>query len=483
MPKNIKVLFLAAEAAPFVKIGGLADVAGSLPRALQSLSEEETNGIKLDIRLAIPLHMVIRSEAATLRPVANFSLARSGNEVNAQVFETRLEHLPVYFIAGDPINTSGSVYSANAAQDGEKYTFFSIAALEMTKHLDWTPDIIHVNDWHAALASYALLLKRWDGGMTETKSVLTVHNLPFSGPDVTGRLATYGLPLVSTDLPEWAHALPLPLGIWAADKIVAVSPSYADEMLTAEQGAGLEKFLAQRKDHLTGILNGIDTKSFDPANDEALEANFTIDSLDERAWNKIALQQELGLAVDSDTPLFGIVSRMDTQKGIDLVFEALQKTKNDAWQAVILGTGDPRLESKAERLQSQLPDKVKVITRYDAQLARRIYGGADIFLMPSRYEPCGLSQMIAMRYGCVPIVRSTGGLKDTVKHCETGFVFEDAKLKDFRKAISEALTVYSDRERWQQLQRNGMAQDFSWANSAKKYVELYETLLNTPSTN
>ena len=195
MSKTLKVLFLAAEATPFVKIGGLADVAGALPRALRVLSEEEAGGVKLDVRLAIPLHMVIRNDSATLRPIATFSLKRSGAEIPTQVFETNSEGVPVYFVAGEPITTSASVYSANSALDGEKYTFFSLAALEMTKHLDWIPDIIHTNDWHTALASYALQMKHWNGEMQETKSLLTVHNLPFLGPDITGRLASYGLPL------------------------------------------------------------------------------------------------------------------------------------------------------------------------------------------------------------------------------------------------------------------------------------------------
>lgn len=476
MSKIIKVLFLAAEAAPFVKIGGLADVAGSLPRALRALSEEEMGGVKLDVRLAIPLHMVIRTESATLRPVASFTLMHSGAEMNAQVFETRSGDLPVYFVAGDPISTSASVYSANAALDGEKYTFFSLAALEMLRHLDWQPDIIHANDWHTALAAYALQIKHWDGEMSKTKSILTVHNLPFLGPDLTGRLAAYGLPLAQTDLPEWAHTLPLPLGLWASQKTVAVSPTYAEEMLTPELGAGLENFLTIHKDSLTGIINGIDAESFDPQSDQAISTNFSAENLKERAWNKAALQQTMGLEIDSSIPLFGIVSRMENQKGMDLVFDALGKLKNTSWQAVILGTGDAALEKRAKRLEKRMSERVKVEIRYDDRLARKIYAGSDIFLMPSRYEPCGLSQMVAMRYGCIPIVRSTGGLKDTVKHGETGFTFEKETTKAFLAAIREALDVYANHEYWQSLQRNAMAQDFSWANSAKQYAALYKSL-------
>ncbi len=477
MSKIRKVLFLAAEAAPFVKIGGLADVAGALPLALRALSEEEAGGVKLDVRLAIPLHMVIRTEAATLRPIVSFGIERAGTEINAQVFESHSGDMPVYFVSGEPITTSASVYSSNAALDGEKYTFFSLSALEMTKYLDWVPDIIHVNDWHTALAAYALQIKHWDGEMAGTKSILTIHNLPFLGPHLTGRLAAYGLPLTQTDLPEWAHTLPLPLGMWASKKNVAVSPTYAKEMLTSEHGAGLENFLTVHKDSLIGIINGIDADSFNPQTDPAIPSNYSLNNLNERSWNKAALQQMMGLEIDSSIPLFGIVSRMTDQKGIDLALDALSKLKRKhPWQAVILGTGDPLIEKRAKRLEKKMPDCVKVEIRYDDRLARKIYAGSDIFLMPSRYEPCGLSQMVAMRYGCIPIVRNTGGLKDTVRHGETGFVFEKETVKSLSSAIREALSVYVNQDHWHSLQRNAMAEDFSWKSSAKKYAALYKSL-------
>ncbi|MCP4140112.1 MAG: glycogen synthase [Chloroflexi bacterium] len=474
--KTIKVLFLAAEAAPFVKIGGLADVAGALPAALWALSEDDAGGIKLDVRLAIPLHMVIRTESATLRPIASFPVERVGPDVNAQIFETRSGDVPVYFVSGEPITTSASVYSSNAAMDGEKYTFFSLAALEMTKYLDWEPDIIHANDWHTALAAYALQIKQWNGEMKGKKALLTVHNLPFLGPDLTGRLASYGLPLSQTDLPEWAHAQPLPLGLWASKKNVAVSPTYAKEMLTKELGAGLENFLTIHQDSLTGIVNGIDAESFDPATDVAIPTQYSAETLKERSWNKAALQQLTGLEIDSSIPLFGIVSRMTGQKGIDLALSALSKLKKGAWQAVILGTGEPAIEKQAKRLEKLFPDRVKVEIRYDDRLARKIYAGSDMFLMPSRYEPCGLSQMVAMRYGCIPIARATGGLKDTIKNGETGFLFEEESAKALLKSMREALKVYENNDHWKSMQRNAMAQDFSWENSAKQYAELYRSL-------
>ncbi len=476
MSKTLKVLFLAAEATPFVKIGGLADVAGALPCALRALSEEDAGGVKLDVRLAIPLHMVIRTEAATLRPIASFSLTRSESEVNVQIFETKSGDLPVYFVSGEPITNSASVYSANSALDGEKYTFFSLAALEMTKYLDWEPDIVHANDWHTALAAYALQIKHWDGEMQATKSLLTVHNLPFLGPDLTGRLAAYRLPLPQTDLPKWAHAQPLPLGLWASKKNVAVSPTYAEEMLTKKFGAGLEKYLKLHKDSLTGIINGIDAESYDPAKDKAIPTNYSSETLEERSWNKAGLQQLMGLDIDSSIPLFGIVSRMTGQKGIDLAISALSRLEKIPWQAVILGTGDVSIEKQAKRLEKIFPDRVKVEIRYDDRLARKIYAGTDMFLMPSLYEPCGLSQMVAMRYGCIPIAHATGGLKDTIKHGETGFLFKGENTKSLLKSMREALKVYEDNNHWKSMQRNAMAEDFSWKNSAKQYAALYKSL-------
>lgn len=478
MPQTIRVLFLAAEADPFVKIGGLGDVAGSLPRALRALSPELTGDVTLDVRLVLPFHPVLRSKAVSLRPIAPFALKREGEEIPIDAFETTLDDMPVYFLGGGVIDTSGSVYSSNTAVDAEKYTFFSLAALELVKQIDWRPDVVHANDWHTALTVYGLLVEHWQDGQPRPASLVTVHNLPFLGPDVHEVLATYDIPLAQTDLPNWARLKPLPLGLWAADEIVAVSPTYADEMLSVEYGSGLHEFLKSRRENLTGILNGLDVASFDPGIDPEIASRFTIDALDQRTANKLALATRVGLSIDPDVPMFGVVSRMDLQKGIDLVLDGLRKLENRNWQAVILGTGDPKLEEASRRLAKDFPGQVHIEAKYDAKFARQIYAGADIFLMPSRYEPCGLSQMIAMRYGCVPVVRAVGGLHDSVTDSETGFVFIKPKLKDFMGAIQRALEAYQDKAAWRQLQINGMSQDFSWTNSAFKYFLLYQKLLS-----
>ena len=338
------------------------------------------------------------------------------------------------------------------------------------------PDIVHGNDWHTALSLYGSLTKRWEEGARKVASMLTLHNLPFMGPDVSAILESYGVKLAQTDLPDWARVMPLPLGLWASDAIVAVSPTYGREILTEEYGCGLNEFLQTRRETVHGIVNGLDT-DFDPADDFALGVNYDFDTLDKRTGNKKLLQERLGLARDSEIPLLAIVSRMDIQKGVDLAFAALKSMKKINWQAVILGTGDPKLEEAAVKLQALYPERVKVITRYDAGLARQIYAGADMLLMPSRYEPCGLSQMIAMRYGCVPVVRAAGGLNDTVRNGVTGFVFEKIHHLSLVGAIKAAMKIFSTREKWQSIQRAGMAQDFSWEISAKKYLELYRSII------
>ena len=472
MSKTINVLFLAAEADPFIKVGGLGDVAGALPRELRALSTDE---LKLDVRLVLPKHPAVKAE--NLRPVGLFSVARGGSEVGMEAFETSLDGMPVYFIDGDPIRANGSVYSLDAKLDAEKYAFFSIAAIELTRHINFQPDVIHANDWHTALSVYVNLTKRWEAGAKHVAGIVTLHNLPFMGSDMSAIIESYGIKLAQTDLPDWARVLPLPLGMWASDAVVAVSPGYAGEVLTEEFGCGLQEFLSQRRETLSGILNGIDTLSFDPSVDKALGVNFNIETLKLRAENKELLQAKLGLARDPRAPLLGIVSRMDAQKGIDLAISALKTMKNINFQAVILGTGDPKLEESARELQTLFPEKIKTETRFDANLARQIYAGADMILMPSRYEPCGLAQMIAMRYGCPPVVRAVGGLKDTVIQNETGFTFEKAHHLSLAGAVKTAIKSYEDREKWSALQRNGMARDFSWQASAKKYLDLYPSLI------
>lgn len=473
MPKTINVLFLAAEAEPFIKVGGLGDVAGTLPRVLRSLSTDE---LKIDVRLVLPHHPSVKVGA--LRPLGMYSIPRGETEIQVEVNETQLDGMPVYLIGGDPINESGSVYSTNALVDAEKYIFFSLAALGLPALINWQPDLIHANDWHTAMSVYGTLARRWEG-QRHMATVLTLHNLPFMGPDSSSIMEAYKLQLAQTDLPEWARVMPLPLGLWASDAIVAVSPTYGQEILQPEFGCGLNEFFLTRRETVSGILNGLDTISFNPADDTALGVNYDINTLEKRAANKAVLQNRLGLPQEATIPLIAMVGRMDVQKGVDLALTALKGMGKLNWQAVILGTGSPKLEEAAMALQAAFPDRVKVETRYDAGLARQIYAGADMLLMPSRYEPCGLAQMIAMRYGCLPVVRAAGGLNDTVQHGSTGFVFQKAHHLSLLSAIKSAMKVYADGEKWKQMQLNGMARNFAWEASAISYLDLYQSLIKS----
>jgi len=476
MPEPLKVMFLAAEAEPFIKIGGLADVAGSLPRALRALPVRATNGAKLDVRLVLPMHRSIRVEAKDLRTVAEFSIYRRGGALPVQVFEYFQDGVPVYFVSGEPITSAPTVYSNNPEADRDKYTFFSLAALQMICCLDWQPDILHANDWHTAMSLYALHSHRTDPRLSHIHTLLTLHNLPYMGNDGQDVLSAYGLmPLEDDLMPNWARCQALPLGLWAADVIVPVSPTYGREILTPEFGCGLESFLQTRSKTITGILNGLDNKLWNPATDQSLVSHFNADQLLPRIANRAALRMDLGL-VDKPVPLLAMIGRIEWQKGVDISIEALRQMEDLDWQFVILGTGDPVLEAEARSLQAYYPDRVRTVLRYDAELSRRIYAGADMFLMPSRYEPCGLAQMIAMRYGCVPVVHATGGLKDTVQEDKTGFLFPEANPASMLEALRRAFGIHGDQGKWLQLQRNGMEEDFSWARPARQYAMLYRSL-------
>ena len=480
MTHKIKVWFLAAEAQPLVKVGGLGDVAGTLPPALRRLPQ------KPDVRLVLPLHQVIRDQKPPLTPVAAFTIGHVDGPIPVEVYRSDVNGLPVYLISGQPITDVPSVYSSNGIADGNKYVFFSLAALELARSLDWQPDVLHAQDWHTAAAIYAL--QKWyrqDSFYKHTATLLTVHNLPFMGYEAGAALRDYGLPPAGADsnLPEWARYMPLPLGLLTADKINTVSPGYAAEMLTPQFGAGLDGFLMTREKDLLGILNGLDMESWDPQKDEAIHQQFGTESLAERKKNKAALQSEAGLALKPDTPLLSIISRMDNQKGIDLAIQALRLVMRQDWQAVILGTGDPDLEEQVRQLGETHAKRIKAYITYDGNLARRMYAGADMILIPSRYEPCGLTQMIGMRYGCVPLARATGGLRDTIVDDDkddrsNGFLFNEATSAAMAKTLRRALDTYTDRQRWQGLQLRGMAQDFSWQKAAQKYYDLYQKIIS-----
>ena len=463
-----------------MRVGGLGDVGGSLPYALRSLPAEETGGRTLDVRMVIPLHGVIDPAAFTLREVATFPVPHGQSPIEARAFATEINGLPVYLISGAPFLRGTPVYSLDASLDGPKYAFFSQAALELARQLDWAPDILHANDWHTAPAVYALALKRSaDPFFKDTRTVLTVHNLPFMGAGAQSALPEYHIPYSTDDrLPDWAQQLPLPLGLLTADRIVAVSRTYAKEILTPEFGCGLQDFLKTREKSISGILNGIDTQTWDPSHDPNAITNFDRESLALRAANKATLQSRFSMIESQRTPLLVFIGRMDPQKGVDSIINALQQISELDWQAIILGTGVPALEAEARQMENDFPDRVRAAIRFDNQLAHLMYAGADILMMPSRYEPCGLAQMIAMRYGCVPVAHATGGLVDTIQDYTpgrdgTGFLYKETTADALADTLRRAIYTYPDSATWKGLQKRGMQQDFNWRRSAVEYAELY----------
>ncbi|MBW6465166.1 MAG: glycogen synthase [Brevefilum sp.] len=482
---TINVLFLAAEAEPFVKVGGLGDVAGALPEAIHRISEKFPPSERVDIRMVLPYHFAIKGKAFKTTLLGEFDVQGSEKDIPCQVYQYDGGAFPVYFLDGDPIDEKSPVYSLDPINDGYKYIFFSLAALQLPGFLDWRLDILHANDWHTAAAIYALNIRpKPSQHLVATKTLHTLHNLPFMGYGTQQALTDYGLPPTNNPvLPEWARHAPLPLGLLYADKIVAVSPHYAEEILTPEFGCALETFLKTRKSALTGIINGLDTEIWDPENDPLITQNFSRQTLSKRIENKRHLQSQFNLANNDRIPLLTLVSRMDPQKGIDIALRGLAYCEDQSWQAIILGTGTPFVEDMARQLETKYPDRVRSVIDYDNALAHQLYAGADLFLMPSRYEPCGLSQMISMRYGCIPLARATGGLADTIQNISrtvnggTGFLFSKPYPSAFAQALKRALRYFYKPDQWAEIQLNGMQIDFTWENSAQKYVDLYKDLI------
>lgn len=483
---TINILFMAAEAEPFVKVGGLGDVAGALPNAIYraSLADEAPN--RVDIRLVLPYHYAIKQKGFETTFLGEFDVQKINGVEKCQVYQYDRGEIPVYFLDGKPVDEKSPVYAPTPLQDGYKFAFFSFAALLLAEFLDWRVDILQANDWHTATAISALNLPRYrTPQLKNSRSLLTLHNLPFMGFGMQQALEEYGLPPVKdTILPEWARHAALPMGLYYADRIVAVSPHYAEEILTPAFGCGLEDFLTTREDVLMGILNGVDIETWDPQTDPHIVQNYSITTLADKGENKTALQRQFELEERTDVPLITLISRMDPQKGIDIALKGLRQCAEQPWQAIILGTGIPAVEAMALELQKEFPDRVRCVIGFDSRLAHQLYAGADIFMMPSRYEPCGLSQMIAMRYGCVPVARATGGLVDTIQHVSrkvnggTGFLFNKPYPSAFAQTLSRACRRFGETKKWHQIQINGMQTDFSWNRSAQKYINVYQALVN-----
>jgi starch synthase len=472
----VKVLFLAAEASPLSKVGGLGDVAGELPLALGRLG--------LDVCTAVPLHASSDASQLTVERTLHLSIPRGENTIPVEVHIARSPDDARYWLVdAEPIRSAPTIYS-DPAQDGEKFTLFCRAVLSACEGSGWIPQILHANDWHTVPSVlWARHLRSASPEWAAVRSVLTIHNLAYMGAGSEGALDAYAVPMPeAADLPGWSRRIPLPLGLVAADGLTTVSPSYAAEIRTAELGCGLDGVLSARDDRLQGILNGIDPAVWDPATDAHLAYRYSAGRPSGRTENKPSLQQELGLSQRPDVALLAMVTRMDFQKGVDLALQALPAMLDRPWQFVLLGTGDEALEAGARALAAAHPERVRVVQRFDAGLSRRIYAGSDLMLIPSRSEPCGLTQLIALRYGSIPVVRATGGLRDSITpfagQSGTGFVFEAAEAGALEHALRQALSAFADSESWSNLQARAMAQDFGWDHSAAAYLDFYRRTIS-----
>ncbi len=456
MDRSLRVLFAAAEVSPYAKVGGLADVAGSLPMALAQQG--------VDVRIVLPRH----GSAAKFdgfQTVARGAITTLDGTEEAIVEEGVLHGVPVYFMNNGRFFNRPQVYGD--PDDLLRYHFFTRAVLELPKLLGWRPDVLHLNDWHTAAVAFGLRNRAWgDPFYQGMASLLTIHNLRYRGPD---------------DVLDV-----LCQGIYYADAVNTVSPTYAREILTPEYGEGLQDLLRLRQDRLSGIINGIDVEEFNPATDRYLPSNFDAATLERRVANKLALQERSGLIRDEQIPIIGMVGRLTDQKGFDLVAQVLDgMVRERRAQVVILGTGDDRYHVLLRKLAEQYPDQIAMNFAFDLGLAQLIYGGSDMFLMPSQFEPCGLGQMIALRYGSVPVVRSTGGLADTVLDASpdlsqgTGFVFKDYAPAALQATLGRALDAYRNQDAWRNLMRRGMQVDNSWEHSAGQYHRLYQDVLET----
>ena len=478
--KNI--LFAAFEASPFIKTGGLGDVSGALPGHLKN--------DEYDARVILPLISSIPEEYRNrMQFVTNYDVQLGWRNQYCGLFTLMKGGVKYYFLDNEYYFKRDQVYGEY--DDAERVAFFSKAVLETVKYIakNFKPDIIHCNDWHTALIPVFLReLYNGDPLFDPIRTVFTIHNLKFQGMysnyvlgDICG---LHGTP-AEEQLQYYDVINFLKGGVIYSDAVTTVSPTYAEEICTSAYGEGLEGLFQSIHHKLSGIINGIDRKNYDPKTDKAIPFNYDETSIEKKIKNKLAFQRELGLEEDPDVPLFAMVSRLTTQKGANLMAELLPAFRERNMQLAILGTGEYLYEHALADFAYHNQSRFATRIAFDEQLSRRYYAGADVFLMPSAFEPCGLAQMISMRYGTLPLVRETGGLKDTVKgywdygNMANGFSFKDFDANGLLSAVDLALGLwYDQKDTWKELQQNAISMHFGWEESAGKYRELYGTLLN-----
>ncbi len=464
----MQIVFAAAEAAPYAKVGGLADVAGSLPQALAALGH--------DVTLYLPLHRTIdRAKFQITDRAPSRSVPYGKAKLRVSYPSVVRDGVRVVFVRNDQRLGRDHVYGE--ADDAKRYALFCRAVFEDLR--DSPPDVVHAHDWHAALLIPLIARSR---ALAATSTVFTIHNLAYQGRTDASVLALIGLPRARLPIEGRTEANPMARAIVTADLVSTVSERYAREILTDAFGEGLQGLLRERRRRLFGIVNGIDTVAFDPATDRHSAARYSTEDPSGKAVCKSALQKEGGLSADPRAPIFGVVGRLVEQKGIDLLTAAAPKLLSGGGQVVVLGTGDPAYEAKWKALAARHGGKLWLTLGFDAALAQRIYAGSDLFLMPSRFEPCGLGQLISFRYGTIPVVHEVGGLAETVRDLDrdgargNGFSFADYSPAAFDNAIARALRAYrASAEAWTELVRRVMREDHSWSASAKRYALLYKT--------
>lgn len=477
-----KILFVSSEAVPYIKTGGLADVVGSLPKYF------DRN--EYDVRVMLPKYACMDAAfLPNLRFVCHFYVNLNWRKQYVGILESEYRGIHYYFVDNEFYFAGSSPYN-NIYEDVEKFAYFSKAVLASLPYIDYAPDVIHCHDWQTGLVPVYLHTAFGDDNFyAGIKTVFSIHNLKFQGRwRIREVIDITGLPeqiFNDKELESYGEANYLKGGVVYADAVTTVSPSYANEITTQEGGEGLHGLMNARRNVLHGILNGIDYDEFNPQTDPYIESNFSSKSvLSGKKANKVALQKELGLPVRESAFVIGIVSRLTEQKGFDLVSYIMDDLVSQLdVQIVILGTGESKFENVFHHFHSQYPDKVSAYIGYSEEKAHKIYASADAFLMPSLFEPCGLSQMMSMRYGTIPIVRETGGLKDTVQayneyeNTGTGFSFCNFNADDMKYVVEYAYHVFRDEKKaWEDMMQRAMAQDFSWNKSAGEYEKLYDSL-------
>ncbi|MDQ0151297.1 glycogen synthase GlgA [Eubacterium multiforme] len=475
----MKVLIAASEAHPFIKTGGLGDVMGALPQALKNLG--------LDVRVVIPNYRDIKKEIKEkLEFIKSFEVPVSWRKQYCGVLEYKYKGVTYYLLDNEYYFKRDGLYGYY--DDGEKFAFFDRAVLEFLKEIDWKPDIIHCNDWQTGMIPVLHKVEYMkDDFYKNIKTITSIHNLFFQGTftkEILPELFGYDYELFTNGSLELHGGVSFLKGaINYSDIVSTVSETYALEIMTPEYGETLDGLLRWKKGILKGIVNGIDYDEYNPETDKFIFKNYSVKNFEDKLINKIELQKELGLKVSKDTPMIGMVSRLTHQKGCDLIINMLEGLLKNNVQVVILGTGDPIYENAFKDFQERYKGKVSSNIMFDNKLAHKIYAASDMFLMPSLFEPCGLGQLIALRYGAVPIVRETGGLKDTVipydeyNEIGNGFGFKNYDYNELKKIIEYAIDVYKSEKKWQSLILQSMKSDNSWLKSAKKYKEMYEELI------